>query len=637
MSLQKLTALRALMASQPTAVAAYIVPTADAHNSEYIAPVDARREWLSGFTGSAGTALVTQARALVWTDGRYYTQFEKEVDLGLWTLMKQTLLDTPTLEKWLTSNMEPGAVIGVDPYTMSRQEWAPLEIALEKAKMQLIPIANNLVDLARVQLKDPAPERPHNDIIYLPVNYTGKTAGEKISDLRTKMSEKKASALVITALDEVAYVLNIRGSDIPYNPVFFSYLVITAQDVILFWHDGHIGDEVVKSLSSEGVRIEGIAYDLIVQKLKSMAKQLSESGDCEHRIWLSSVASEAIHRAASGEGVVKEPLNLMSEISPVALMKLVKNQVELEGFRNCHVRDGTAVVRFFKWLHDQVDSGIEITELQAAAKLEDFRKDEKDFMGPSFETIPGAGENGAIIHYSPSPVGPQRVIRKDDMFLLDSGGQFRDGTTDITRTRHMGCPTRAQIDAFTRVLKGQICLGSALFPKGIKGNVLDVLARKALWDVGLDYAHGTGHGVGHFLNVHEGPSGVSFRPYPHDPGLNIGHILSNEPGYYKVGEFGIRHEDLVEIIEVNNNTQHPKASGLQGDYEGRGVLGLRTLTMVPHQAKCIDLSLLDDFELMYINAYHDKVFRTVGPILQQRGFDEDLQWLQNECRPIERK
>ncbi|XP_046976189.1 xaa-Pro aminopeptidase ApepP-like [Vanessa cardui] len=636
MSLQRLTALRALMASQPTALAAYIVPTADAHNSEYIAPVDARREWLSGFTGSAGIAIVTAAKALVWTDGRYYTQFQNEVDMGVWTLMKQSLPDTPSMDKWLTSNLVSGSVVGVDPHTMTREEWTPLQTALSKAKMQLLAVDKNLVDLARFQLNDLPPERPSKDIMHLAIEYTGKTAGQKIKELRDKMAEKNVSALVITALDEVAYTLNLRGSDINYNPVFFSYLVITPSSVVLFWRDGKIPQDIRQILLEEGVDLEGRPYDDTTRELKKLARELSENGDGEHSIWLSSEASEAIHRAASGEGDLKKPLNLVSEISPVALAKLVKNPVELEGFRQCHIRDGIAVVRFFKWLHDQIDGGTTVTEVQAADKLLEFRTEEKYFMGPSFETIPGAGENGAIIHYSPSRDGPQREIRATDMFLLDSGGQYMDGTTDITRTRHMGEPTLAQKDAFTRVLKGQIGVGSALFPKGVKGNVLDTLARKSLWDTGLDYAHGTGHGVGHFLNVHEGPAGVSWRPYPHDPGLAPGQILSNEPGYYKVGEFGIRHEDLVEIVSVTNSSDHPRASKLLGDFDGRGVLGFNTLTLVPNQRKCLKLDLLDDFEIEYINAYHARVFKVLGEILKSRGLEEDYKWLDNECQPITR-
>ncbi|CAG4974105.1 unnamed protein product [Colias eurytheme] len=636
MSLQRLTALRALMASQQTALAAYIVPTADAHNSEYIAPIDARREWLTGFTGSAGTAVVTNTLAAVWTDGRYYTQFEKEVDLNLWTLMKQSLPDTPSIEKWLTTNLGAGSVVGVDPFTMSREEWTPLQTALKKAKMQLIAVPKNLVDQLRVQLKDPAPERPHNEIMHLPVKYTGKPASKKIEELRAKMAEKKVSALVLTALDEVAYVLNLRGSDIPYNPVFFSYLVITPNRVKLFWHGGRIPTNILECLESEGVAIEGVPYEDIVRDLENMAKELSESGDGDHDIWVSSEASEAVHRAASGEDVLTKPLNLISEVSPVALMKLVKNDVELEGFRQCHIRDGISVVRFFNWLHRGIDSGESITEMQAADKLLEFRKDETDFLGPSFETIPGAGENGAIIHYSPTRDGPQRGIMGRDMFLLDSGGQYRDGTTDITRTRHMGVPSDEQTNAFTRVLKGQIALGTVLFPRGVKGNVLDTLARSALWQVGQDYAHGTGHGVGHCLHVHEGPAGVSWRPYPRDPGLGPGQVLSNEPGYYKVGEYGIRHEDLVEIIEVNKTANHPRASKLLGDFDGRGVLGFNTLTLVPHDTKCVNVELLDDFELAYLNSYHARVLATLGPILKERGLLDDLQWLENECKPLER-
>ncbi|PZC71878.1 hypothetical protein B5X24_HaOG212290 [Helicoverpa armigera] len=828
MSVQRLAALRALMASQPQPLAAYIIPTADAHNSEYIAPVDARREWISGFTGSAGTAVVTTSTALVWTDGRYYTQFQREADLVAWTLMKQSQTETPTLEKWLTSNLMEGAVVGVDPHTFTRDEWNPLQTALTKHNMQLIPVSLNLVDEVRRQLGDPPPKRPNNAIIPLPLEYTGKTAGEKIQELREKMAQKKASALVITALDEVAYTLNLRGSDIQYNPVFFSYLIITPTEVKLLTASD-LSTAVREHLDREEVQLQRLPISDVEPVLKAMAKKLSEEGTGKHSIWLSSDASEAIHRAAAGVDVLKTPLNLISEISPVALMKLIKNEVELQGFRECHKRDGIAVVRLLKWLHDQIDCDKTVTEIQAADKLLEFRKEESNFMGPSFETIPGAGPNGAIIHYSPSRDGVQKVIEKNDMFLLDSGSQYKDGTTDITRTRHMSrsptseqkcaftrvlkgqimlgsalfpqgvktlcrtfrptfcrksvkcvlfmsyktpilsdegttditrtrhmsrsptseqksaftrvlkgqimlgsalfpqgvkspiilsdegttditrtrhmsrSPTSEQKSAFTRVLKGQIMLGSALFPQGVKGNVLDSFARHSLWEVGLDYAHGTGHGVGHFLNVHEGPSGVSWRPYPHDPGLKpaqilsngqctttycatprlgfarhslwevgldyahgtghgVGHflnvhegpsgvswrpyphdpglkpaqILSNEPGYYKVGSFGIRHEDLVETIKVTKDSDHPRANGLQGDYDGRGVLGFHTLTLVPHQRDCIDVNMLTDFELTYLNAYHMRVFDTLGPILKQRGLNEDYKWLQQECDPMTR-
>ncbi|XP_072946696.1 xaa-Pro aminopeptidase ApepP isoform X2 [Epargyreus clarus] len=639
MSAQRLKALRSLMASQPTPLAAYIIPTADAHNSEYIAAADARRAWLSGFTGSAGTALVS-SRALMWTDGRYYTQFARQTDAAVWTLMRQSLPDTPTMDKWITANLKKGSVVGVDPRTISREEWTPLQASLAQAKIKLVAVQKNLVDEARSVMGEKLPPRPCNEVVPLPVEYTGKPAGQKIKELREKMIEKKAEALVITALDEVAYTLNLRGSDIEYNPVFFSYLLITQAKVVLFWANGHLPPTVVDHLKGEGAEVEGRAYDEILNYLIEQAKNLSRTGDGDHSIWLSSDASEAVHRAASGEGVIEKPLNLISEVSPVALAKLVKNEVELEGFRKCHIKDGVAVVRFLRWLHEQISAGNNVTEIQAADKLLEFRKEEKDFMGPSFETIPGAGENGAIIHYSPSREGEQRVIKPDDVFLLDSGGQYKDGTTDITRTRYMGAPDKIPGPfkaAFTRVLRGQAALGSALFPKGVKGNVLDSLARRPLWEVGMDYAHGTGHGVGHCLNVHEGPAGVSWRPYPHDPGLAPGQVLSNEPGYYKVGEYGIRHEDLVEIVAITKDSDHPKAANLLDDYDGRGVLGFSTLTMVPHHRICIAVDLLDDFELAYINGYHQRVLRTLEPVLQQRGLVEDLDWLKAECAPITRE
>lgn len=639
MSLQRVVALRGLMATQTKPLAAFIVPTSDAHNSEYISICDARRSWLTGFTGSAGTAVVTSDTALVWTDGRYYTQFEKEVDLSVWTLMKESLPETLTVEKWLAKNLLAGSIVGVDPTTMGHEDWSTMKKTLQSSNIQIVGVNQNLVDVVRVQMNELPPPRPSNEIIPLDIKYTGKSSGDKVKELREKMVEKNATVLIVTALDEIAYTLNLRGSDIPYNPVFYSYLIITPSTVTLFWQDGVLAPSILEKLTNEKLEIVCKAYNEIFTYLEKMTNELAVNGDVDHTIWLSNDASQAIHVAASGDNNAQKRVKILSEASPVSLMKFIKNDVELQGFRNCHIRDGTAVIRFFSWLETELgnNGNVTITETDAAQKLLEFRQEEENFMGLSFETIAGAGENGAVIHYSPSEKHP-RVISKHDVLLLDSGGQYLDGTTDITRTRHMsGNPTAEQKSAFTRVLKGQILMGSALFPKGVKGNVLDSYARKFLWDYGEDYAHGTGHGVGHYLNVHEGPSGISWRSYAHDPGLDSGAVFSNEPGFYKVGEFGIRHEDLVEIVSVDKDSDHPKAKNLLGNFNGRGVLGFKTLTMVPNQTSFIEVSLLDDFELSYINNYHECVLKTIGPILEKRGFVQELKWLKNECRVISRE
>ncbi|XP_045783388.1 xaa-Pro aminopeptidase ApepP-like [Maniola jurtina] len=627
-SLERLKAVRQVM--NTTSVDAFVVPTADAHNSQYIAPSDARREWLSGLSGSSGTALVTQHHALVWTDGRYFTQFEIEVDTTVWTLMRQGT--DLSLQNWLAQNMPRGSVVGIDPTTYTRSAWTSLESALLPNNVTLLAVSENIVDAARVNIGDAPPPRPNNPLIPLGVGFTGRVSSDKISELLRQIRERNAAALVLTSLDDIAYTLNLRGTDIPYNPVFFAYLVIRADvqtnNVILFWGDGQLSSDIQQHLQSEGTHVEIQRYGQIFQYLRNMANELQPG----NTIWLSRDGSHAIYLAAETNNAI----NTLSTVSPVALMKCVKNDVELRGFTSAHIKDGIAVVRFLRWVHEQVAAGVNVTEIDVVDKLDELRGEENLYRGPSFATIAGAGENGAIIHYKPSREGPQKVIQRDYMLLVDSGGQYMDGTTDITRTRHMSSsPTPSQRLAFTRVLKGQILLETAVFPRGTTGNILETLARKALWDVGLNYAHGTGHGVGHFLNVHEGPSGIGAALMSGDPGIVPGMIFSNEPGYYEVGEYGIRHEDLVEVIEINNRTaDHIFADGMVGDFDGRGAVGFRTISLAPHQTACLDVKLLNNDEIRYLNSYHARVLATLGPILKARNLTADYDWLEKECAPI---
>ncbi|XP_037303607.1 xaa-Pro aminopeptidase ApepP [Manduca sexta] len=627
-SRDRLDAVRRVLSNER--IDAFIVPTADAHNSQYIAPADARRVWLSGLRGSSGTAVVTQDKALVWTDARYFTQFEVEVDSTLWTLMRQNT--DQSIQNWLATNLPANSVVGVDPTTYTRTAWRTLETTLNNANITLRAVPDNPVDAARRNLNDGPPARPNNPLLALGVNYTGRRSSDKLAAIISQIQSRGAVALVLTALDDIAYTLNLRGSDIPYNPVFFSYLVIrvdiAAPNILLFWDNGILSPEVSQHLASEGVQVQSRPYSQIFEYLRNLTAEVPHGST----IWLSEDASQAVNMAVESNDAIR----VLATVSPVALMKVMKNDVELEGFRNVHVKDGVAVVRALHWVHQQVALGANVTEVNMSDKLEEFRGQEKDFMGPSFSTIAGAGENGAIIHYSPLREGPQRVIRKEDMLLVDSGGQYLDGTTDITRTRHMSTPTPAQRRAFTRVLKGQISLATAVFPAGTMGHTIEVLARKSLWDVGLNYGHGTGHGVGHFLNVHEGPAWILSSQAANDPGIRPKMVYSNEPGYYEVNEYGIRHEDLVETIEVTTSADHLQASGMVGNFDGRGAVGFYTISLAPHQTSCLDVNLLNDFELSYINSYHARVFSTLGPILRQRGLTDVLAWLEDECAPIQR-
>ncbi|XP_013189002.2 xaa-Pro aminopeptidase ApepP [Amyelois transitella] len=627
-SLERLTALRQVLTENY--LDAYIVPTADAHNSQYIAPSDARRVWISGLAGSSGTAVVTDTQALLWTDSRYFTQFFMQVDTEHWQLMRQGI--DPPINNWLAQNLTANSRVGVDPTTYTRTAWNSLQATLSSANIELVATPNNLVDIARTNIGDPPPGRPNNDLIVLPVEFSGRLASHKITELSDLMLDRGATALVLTALDDIAYTLNIRGSDIPYNPVFFSYLIIRTDvdapnNVILFWGTGVLPSEITEHLSSEGLQIETRPYADIFNYLSEFSSELPPSSV----IWLPDSGSHAIYTAAEAGNA-----SILSTLSPVSNIKCIKNDVELSGFRSAHVKDGVAVVRGLRWIEEAVAAGEVITEIDLSDKLAEFRREEADSYGPSFSTIAGAGENGAVIHYSPPREG-SRVIRSDDMLLVDSGGQYIDGTTDITRTRHVGAsPSFEQSRAFTRVLKGQILMATAVFPRGIQGHRLETLARKALWDVGLDYGHGTGHGVGHFLNVHEGPSGILSGPIATDPGIVEKMIFSNEPGYYEVGEYGIRHEDLVEVIVVNSTSDHIMADSIVGDFAGVGALGFYTISLVPHQTACLDVELLTDLEIKYINDYHARVLSTLGPILQERELFEDYNWLERECAPIAR-
>ncbi|KAJ0184228.1 hypothetical protein K1T71_000651 [Dendrolimus kikuchii] len=629
-SQERLYAVRSVLAQSN--VDAYIVPTADAHNSQYIAPADARREWVSGLRGSSGTAVVTATRALVWTDARYWTQFEVEVDTSLWELMRQGR--DASVENWLVANLPANSTVAVDPTTYTRSSWITLDTALTRGGIHLVAIYDNLIDEARRNINDGPPDRPNNPLLALTVDYTGRRANDKLAELISQITSRGATALVLTALDDIAYTLNLRGSDIPFNPVFFAYLIIrtdmsASNNVILFWGNGTLSADIVQHLSSEGVQIQPRPYVEIFEYLQTMAASLTPGST----IWLSEDASHAIYLAIESSGLV----NTLRTVSPVALMKVIKNEVELRGFRSAHIKDGIAVVRSLYWVHQQVAAGVNVTEVNLSDKMEEFRGEEVDFMGPSFSTIAGAGENGAIIHYSPLRDGPQRVITKDDMLLVDSGGQYKDGTTDMTRTRHMSAsPTDAQRLAFTRVMKGQINLGTTVMPAGTLGHVIEVLARKHLWDVGLNYGHGTGHGVGHFLNVHEGPAWILSGQAANDPGIRPNMVYSNEPGYYEVNEYGVRHEDLMETIAMSHNADHLLAEGLVGDFEGRGAVGFYTISLAPHQTACLDIDLLSDFEIKYLNDYHERVLSTLGPILLERNLRDEYDWLEAECAPIQR-
>lgn len=601
----RLARLRKLMKKPETNVNAFVVPTEDQHFSEYIADCDARRAFISGFTGSAGCAIVTDKEALLFTDGRYFLQAEKQLDSN-WTLMKQGLPDVPSWQDYLSKNIGPHSRIGIDSTLISASDAEIIKTALTPIQSELVPVEENLVDLVWA---DDRPARPQNPVFHLDVKYSGKSHSEKLRVVRAELKREKAKAVVVTMLDEVAWLFNLRGSDIDYNPVFFAYAIVTPAEAILFVNESQLGDQVRKALGEE-VQIR--PYDSFFDYLKGTPAQLSLSKDSP--MILGDKSSLAVVSALQKE-------NTKITMSPIANLKAIKNKTELEGFRQCHIRDGVALARYFAWLEHELQNGSKISESEGADQLEKYRSELEGFRGLSFTTISGTGPNGAIIHYSPDPKDCA-TIEQGQVYLCDSGGQFTDGTTDVTRTMHFGTPTKEEKRAFTRVLQGHIAIDSAVVPNGTTGYIIDSWARRALWKDGLDFRHGTGHGVGHFLNVHEGPHGIGVRITLNNSPLQAGMTITNEPGYYADGRFGIRIENVMLVQEAKT----------PNNFGDKGFLRLERVTMSPIQKNMVDVELLGREERQWLDEYHQEVWDKLSPLL--KNDEQALEWLKRETSPL---
>ncbi|KAM7103739.1 LOW QUALITY PROTEIN: xaa-Pro aminopeptidase 1 [Ciconia maguari] len=590
-------------------VQAYIVPSGDAHQSEYIAPCDCRRAFISGFDGSAGTAIVTEQHAAMWTDGRYFLQAAHQMDNN-WTLMKMGLKDTPTQEDWLVSVLPEGSKVGVDPFIIPADQWKRMSKALRSAGHDLVPVKENLIDTIWTD----CPQRPCKPLITLDLSYTGVSWRDKIVALRSKMAERKVLWFVVTALDEVAWLFNLRGSDVEYNPVFFAYAVIGMNTIRLFIDGDHDGPSCEEHLELDST----LEPEFKIQVMPSILSELSAVGaglSPKEKVWLSDKASYALTEA------IPKAYRYLTPYTPICIAKAVKNASETEGMRRAHIKDAVALCELFNWLEKEVPKGT-VTEIIAADKAEEFRSQQKDFVELSFATISSTGPNGAIIHYKPVPE-TNRTLSVNEIYLLDSGAQYRDGTTDVTRTMHFGTPSAYEKECFTYVLKGHIAVSAAIFPNGTKGHLLDSFARSALWDCGLDYLHGTGHGVGSFLNVHEGPCGISYKTFADEP-LEAGMIVSDEPGYYEDGSFGIRIENVVLVVPAETKY----------NFKNRGSLTFEPLTLVPIQTKMIDVNLLTQKECNWVNDYHQKCREVIGAELERQGRHEALRWLIQETEPL---
>lgn len=504
----------------------------------------------------------------------------------------------------------------MDPTVITASDARKLgETLKKKAHATLVGVPENLVD----KIWKDRPARPAEQVIVLSEKYAGKPYKEKLDDLRKELKKKKTAGMVVSMLDEIAWLFNLRGSDIPYNPVFFSYAAVTPSSATLYIDSAKVGSEVKEHL--QGL-VDIKPYDALFSDLNSIAetatREIQASGATKShppKLLLSNKSSWALSLGLGGEEKVEESR------SPIADAKAIKNTTELEGMRQCHIRDGAALIKYFAWLEEELLGGSWIDEVQAADKLEEIRSEGEHFVGLSFDTISSTGPNAAVIHYSPER-GNCSVIDPKAIYLCDSGAQYFDGTTDTTRTLHFGEPTEMEVKAYTLVLKGVIGLDRAVFPKGTTGFAIDAFARQHLWREGLDYRHGTGHGVGSYLNVHEGPIGIGTRAAYSEVSLSIGNVISDEPGYYEDGNFGIRIENMIMAREA-------KTTHKFGD---KPWIGFEHVTMVPMCRKLVDPALLDPEEKNWLNDYHKEVWEKTNGFF--KNDERTTKWLKRETAPL---
>lgn len=588
--------------------------------SEYVAACFERRRWLSDFTGSAGTVVVTDAAALLWTDGRYFVQAEDELSED-WTLMRSGVKDVPDVKKWLCAEEAglafTGAKVGIDPNVHSVSEARGLREALSACGIELMSVEENLVDLVWSD-RPPFPKTP---LRVHPMEYAGKRVAEKLENLREKMKENDAQKLVVSSLDDVMWLCNVRGGDAPCNPVTLSYVLVGENDASFYVDTDKATPEVVAHLAEANVTIK---------PYEDMAKDVYAAAQRGERLWMDvdKVSIAMLEQAEAGAAEAPKdakkaktestPSAIKEGTCPVPIAKAVKNEAEMAGMVEAHLMDGAAMAEFWCAIERDVAEGRAIDEYEAGERVLACRAKQNGFFEESFPTIAGEGPHGAVVHYRASKKSA-RAIGKDSLLLCDSGGQYACGTTDVTRTVHFGTPTAHQKECYTRVLQGHIALDQMVFPVGTKGFVLDAFARSHLWANGLDYRHGTGHGVGAALNVHEGPQGISPRFANMTP-LMPGMILSNEPGYYEDGAFGIRIETLLQVKEAK--TAH--------NFGDTGFLCFDVLTLIPIQTKLMDLSIMSEKEIAWVNAYHEKVWQQISP----RVSGETKTWLERACAKI---
>jgi Xaa-Pro aminopeptidase len=590
----KLAALRQQMHIHN--IDAYVIPSSDPHQSEYVADRFKSRAWVSGFTGSAGVVVVTTKHAGVWTDSRYYTQCEGQLSGSAFELHKQVVQGAPEHIDWLAETMPKGSQIGCDSQLFSVGQIRLMRSKFEKKGLKLTTNADLIAPIWKNR-----PALPNAAIFEHEAHFTGKTRGEKLADIRREMAKHGANYHLVTTLDDIGWTLNLRGSDVECNPVFIAYLVIGLDTCSLFVDRSKITETLKNTLNTEGVFIH--RYEAIDDYLaKLTAKDTIVVDDANANFTLFSSIKSA---------------KIVEEATFSIMMKAIKNPTEQDFIRKVMVKDGVALTKAVMWLERTLDKKT-VTEYEVASMIAQYRSDQPNYYGESFDAIIGYKENGAIMHYKPEVEG-SATIEKSGMLLLDSGGQYADGTTDITRTISLdGKPTATQKRDFTLVLKGHIGLAMLKFPEGTKGMQMDILARQHLWQYGLNFGHGTGHGVGFFMNVHEPPQGFVTGWNARGKTEHVaGMLTSNEPGFYKVGKYGIRTENLVLVVEAEE-TEFGK------------FFAFETVTLFPMDVHLIDAALMSKVEIQWFNKYQKRVYKSLKPHLNKA----EKAWLKEKCAKI---
>jgi len=582
-------------------VDAFIQQTDDAHGSEYTCPTDNRRPEVSGFTGSAGTAVFTKSEAALWTDGRYFLQASQELDSD-WIMMKDGIPGTPSITEWLIEKVPVGGTVGCDGLCTRYAAFQNMKKDFEAQGRKLEAIENPID-----KCWSERPARPCNPLEIMPLEKAGKSWQDKVQSTREEIKKKSCEGLVITMLDEICWLFNIRGSDIPFNPLFFSYCYVSQSEIILFMNEKQATEDIKKHLN--GVTIK--SYDSTIDYLKSLTT----------RTLCSSNSPSAIVSACGDKEITSD--------TPVSILKSIKNETEIKGMLEANIRSALCHSRLLKWAEDNADTGV--TECDAVDTLAGWYSEMKDFRGQSFDTIASTGGNGAIIHYKPKR-GKDAKIGKD-IFLLDAGCHYTCGTTDTTRTVHCGTPTEFQKECYTRVLQGHVNLIQAIFPEGTRGPALDVMSRAPLWEAGLDFKHGTGHGIGCWLNVHEPPVGLYLSPRADCVAQSANHFytpgycVTDEPGFYKDGEFGMRIENAIYVVEANTNYNLPG---------GQKFYRFESLCFVPMCLKLINQSLLTDKQRTWLNSYHQACRDKLIPRAKEWGgpWLDVIPWIEENTKAI---